>query len=90
MEQLYKKWNFQKELQDLGLEEIFKIEQSISRVLFDMETEGVRFDIDRMNDIKKRLKDDIVTLETQIFEVVGERINLNSPKQLQVLFFEKL
>lgn len=43
-----------------------------------------------MKKIGEELKIKIEKLETEIFEIIGERINLNSPKQLQVLFFEKL
>ncbi len=43
-----------------------------------------------MEQIRDNIRADISALETQIFDIIGERININSPKQLQVLFFEKL
>lgn len=48
------------------------------------------FDIDRMHDIRSRIRADIVHLEEAIHMLMGERINLNSPKQLQRFFFETL
>ena len=48
------------------------------------------FDVAKMEDIRTRIRADISALESEIFEIIGERININSPKQLQVLFFQKL
>ena len=66
------------------------LENQISVVLYDMERTGVSFDVAKMEDIRTRIRADISALESEIFEIIGERININSPKQLQVLFFQKL
>lgn len=55
-----------------------------------MEKTGVNFDEKKMRNIQERIRTDISALESEIFEIIGERINLNSPKQLQGLFFDKL
>lgn len=44
----------------------------------------------RLRDIGERIRTDIVRTEREIYEVVGERFNINSPKQIQVILFEKL
>lgn len=48
------------------------------------------FDKEKLEDIGERIRAEIRTLEAEIFEIMGERININSPKQLQVFFFEKM
>jgi DNA polymerase I len=55
-----------------------------------MESSGVLFDKEKLIDIWERIRTDIARLETEIYELIGERFNLNSPKQLQVILFEKL
>lgn len=66
------------------------MENNIAVILSDMEHTGVAFDAEAMREIGGRIRADIAALETVIFETIGERINLNSPKQLQHLFFERL
>ena len=48
------------------------------------------FDKVKLSDIGLRIRRDIKKLEQEIYEIVGENININSPKQLQTLFFETL
>ena len=55
-----------------------------------MENRGVAFDKTKLIDIGERIRIDIGKLETEIYDIIGERFNLNSPKQLQVILFEKL
>jgi len=50
----------------------------------------VGFDKAKLSDIGLRIRRDIKKLEQEIYEIVGENININSPKQLQTLFFETL
>lgn len=55
-----------------------------------MESRGVAFDKEKLTDIGVRIRRDIASLETHIYAIIGERVNLNSPKQLQVILFEKM
>jgi DNA polymerase-1 len=55
-----------------------------------MELTGVAFDREKLKDIGIRINTDIRRVEDQIYGIIGYEININSPKQLQVLFFEKL
>lgn len=43
-----------------------------------------------MHRIRERIRDDIARIEEEIYLIIGEHINLNSPKQLQRFFFETL
>jgi DNA polymerase I len=69
---------------------IVQLEHDLIGVLARMETRGVAFDRVHLTDLGIRIRTDIAELEMQIYELIGEHINLNSPKQLQVLFFEKM
>jgi len=55
-----------------------------------MESMGVAFDKEKLLNIGERIRRDIARLETEIYDIIGEQFNLNSPKQLQVILFEKL
>lgn len=69
---------------------VYSLEASLIPVLARMESLGVAFDKVKLINIGERIRRDIAWLETEIYEVIGERFNINSPKQLQVIFFEKL
>lgn len=90
LEKLAQKNSLEQEIAEKKLENILSLENQISVVLYDMERTGVSFDVAKMEDIRTRIRADISALESEIFEIIGERININSPKQLQVLFFQKL
>jgi DNA polymerase I len=68
---------------------IHDLESSLISVLARMEYRGVAFDRERLADIGERIRADIARLEREIHELVWP-INISSPKQLQVLFFETL
>lgn len=69
---------------------IFDLESDLIGVLSRMEIQGVAFDREKLTDIGERLRSDIRRIEGEIHELIGFDININSPKQLQVLFFETL
>lgn len=71
-------------------EEIVQIEQEMTVILAKMERIGVAFDREKMEKIGEELRREVAALEAEIFSIIGEKINLNSPKQLQVLFFQTL
>ena len=66
------------------------MELPLSEVLAEMEIIGITVDSERLEhmrvDFAKRLHD----IETKIYEMAGETFNLNSPKQLGVILFEKM
>lgn len=69
---------------------IFRLESNLIPVLARMEETGVAIDEKKLQDIGERIREDMRRTETEIYEVVGERFNINSPKQIQVILFEKL
>lgn len=66
------------------------IEFPLIPVLTDMEEEGIELDVDMLSDFSEVLTNDLREIEARIFEQAGEEFNLNSPKQLGVILFEKL
>jgi len=66
------------------------VEMPLVRVLADMEWEGVRVDVPRLEGMSKDLGDRASVLERSICEAAGLAFNLNSPRQLGEVLFEKL
>lgn len=67
-----------------------EIEMPLSYVLYSMEKEGVLVSRELLTEYSKKLSQDINVLEKRIYEQAGEEFNINSPKQLAVILFEKL
>ncbi|MCQ2494688.1 MAG: DNA polymerase I [Lachnospiraceae bacterium] len=78
-------------LAELGSEAIMKdIEMPLSAILYDMEKEGVRVDKEGLVEFGKMLAGRIEELEKKIHEEAGDDFNINSPKQLGEILFEKM
>ncbi len=74
-----------------GLRRIYEtIELPTSRVLQRMERNGVLIDVDRLNAQSHELGTKLLELEAQAHELAGQPFNLNSPKQIGEIFFDKL
>ncbi len=74
-----------------NLEEVFKnIEMPLMLVLAKMELIGVKLDSEWLKKESGDLENDLRNLETKIFELSEEEFNMNSPKQLGEILFEKL
>ncbi len=67
-----------------------EIEMPVAFVLYDMEKEGIAIDRDALKEYGDKLSVSIAELEKKIYEAAGEEFNINSPKQLGVILFEKL
>lgn len=73
------------------LKDLFeKIEIPLVEVLALMEQNGVSIDKDKLELLSEEIESDMKRLETHIFAIAGEVFNINSPKQLQNILFEKL
>jgi DNA polymerase-1 len=59
-------------------------------VLADMEMAGIKIDIPLMDTLSGRLTGELDSIEKRIYFIAGEEFNINSPKQLQEILFEKL
>ena len=88
-------WNLrpvlQEELEKQGMGELYKqIELPLCDVLYRMEKEGIAIDRCQLQQFGSMLKDRIDSCEKLIFGFSGEPFNINSPKQLGELLFDKL
>lgn len=78
-------------LSESGMDRVFhNIEMPLVYTLAGMEREGVLVKADELKSFGEKLTVDITRLEKEIYEAVGEEFNINSPKQLGVILFEKL
>ena len=66
------------------------IELPLVYTLADMELEGIKTDASALKTYGESLSSGISDLESSIYELAGETFNINSPKQLGVILFEKL
>lgn len=66
------------------------IEMPLIKVLAEMEYEGFKVNSDHLNEYSKALKTELSELESAIYEMAGERFNINSPKQLGEILFHKM
>ena len=79
------------QLKSENMYELFEtIEMPLIFVLFDMQQQGISVDKKALVDYSKVLGTKILVLEKEIYEAAGEEFNINSPKQLGVILFEKL
>ena len=68
----------------------FDIEMPLVFTLFDMEQAGVKVEAEALKIYGDQLGTRIVELEKEIYGLAGEEFNINSPKQLGVILFDKL
>lgn len=79
------------ELKTAEMERLFyEIEMPLVYSLFTMEETGIRVERDRLKEYGDRLKIGIKETEQKIYEQTGETFNINSPKQLGEILFEKM
>lgn len=69
---------------------IDEMEHRLIGVLFGMESEGVKIDENRLNELSAFLSHKTEELSQKIYEKAGETFNILSPKQLGTILFEKL
>ena len=82
---------FEQKLKEENLENLFyRIEMPLMKVLAKMELAGISLDKECLKKESLELENDLKNLEKKIFEFSGEEFNLNSPKQLGEILFEKL
>lgn len=78
-------------LKEQGMDKLFyEVEMPLVFVLYDMEKEGICMDASALKEYGAQLESSITELEKKIHEAAGEDFNINSPKQLGVILFEKL
>ncbi|MBF0523064.1 MAG: DNA polymerase I [Candidatus Omnitrophica bacterium] len=87
--QLYKTMN--QELEQKALKDLFhQIEMPLAYVLFQIEKNGVRLDMELLKSLSKECDKTLQSLTAKIYKDAGQEFNLNSPKQLGFVMFEKM
>lgn len=79
------------QLRDKGLIQLFeKIEMPLIEVLASMEQDGIKVDIDYLQQLSQQFEQELTRLEQEIYTLAGTNFNINSPKQLSFILFEKM
>lgn len=81
---------WQEKLDDDGKKLLYDIDLPVSLVLAGMEAQGVSLDTDYLSVLNKELDENLKDIEDKIFSLAGEKFNINSPKQVSIILFEKL
>ena len=85
------KQQMQQKLEEAQMMALFnEIEMPLIEVLFDMEKAGISIDPEGLESYGKELASLMNRIETSIYEEAGENFNINSPKQLGIILFEKM
>lgn len=85
------KQKLQPELEKRGHSSLMRdVEMPLVQVLASMEYEGVTLDEDVLNKMSDDLKKDSELVQAEIFKLAGQEFNINSPKQLGEILFEKM
>ena len=78
-------------LKQYKLEDLYnKIELPLTFVLYDMERNGFKIDVNELDALKKEYEDKIEQTKNQLYQIAGEKFNLNSPIQIANILFDKL
>lgn len=82
---------FKKDIDQTHLHKLFyEVETPLIPVLTEMEYEGVKIDTDFLRQYSKEISQDIVALKDEILTTCGAQFNIDSPKQLGDILFEKM
>ncbi|AKN32344.1 DNA polymerase I [Clostridium carboxidivorans P7] len=80
-----------KQIKELNMEELlYEVEQPLTLVLAAMEYEGFKVDNVKLEELGEKFKIEIDKLKKDIYGLAEEEFNINSPKQLGKILFEKL
>ncbi|MCY3683465.1 MAG: DNA polymerase I, partial [Gemmatimonadetes bacterium] len=78
-------------IKEMGQTRVFEdIECPLVSVLAQMEYEGIRMKASVIEALSEEMKDELAAIQNRIYDLAGETFNLNSPKQLGDILFEKL
>lgn len=81
----------QAELEKTEMHKLFhELEMPLSRILADMEKQGILVNVEELRALGKEFEAQIETLVREIYSIAGVEFNLNSPKQLGEILFDKL
>ena len=69
---------------------LYNVEMPLAEVLASMEHLGFMVDRKGIADFTQRISTELKNIQTEIYDLAGEEFNINSPKQLGVILFEKM
>ncbi|WP_419250264.1 DNA polymerase I [Borreliella afzelii] len=82
---------FTKKLKEDGLDKLMhKVEMPFNNVIIEMEENGIYLDREYLKEYGKELGQELELIENEIIKSIGINFNLNSPKQMHEILFEKL
>jgi DNA polymerase-1 len=82
---------FEPMVEERGLTRLFReVELPLVSVLARMEVAGVKIDLALFGQLSNKLNGEIERVAEEVYELAGERFNINSSKQLQKILFDKL
>ncbi len=80
-----------RDIKQMELEDVyFKIELPIVEVITEMEEAGIRINVSKLEALNKLITSEIGKLKSQIYSIAGFEFNINSPKQLAEVLYDKL
>ena len=78
-------------LSEAGMERLFfDLEMPLVKILAEMELQGVKLDLELLRELSGQFAGQLATLEKEIFASAGCEFNINSPKQLGEVLFDRL
>lgn len=66
------------------------LEMKLIPVIMEMEMAGIKIDVDFFRKMSRKFAHELSGIESRIFDLTGEKFNINSPQQLGYILFEKL
>ncbi len=82
---------FEPRLTELDLMRLFsEVEMPLVPILVDMETAGIRIDPEILSRLSREFSEKLVRLEGEIYQLAGEKFNIQSPKQLGRILFDQM
>ena len=85
------KQKYYAKMQEMSLESLYyDIELPLVDVLYDMEKEGFKVDRNELQRLEEKYRIEMNSIEKEIFEMIGKKFNLSSPKQLAEVLFDEL
>ncbi len=73
-----------------GQQLLQQVEQPLEPVLADMEHQGIRIDSAYLGELSQQIGRQLDEIETKVYQLAGEPFNLNSPKQMSEILFNRL
>jgi len=77
-------------INNLQLKLFSDIELPLVKVLYEMEKTGIKIDVEQIKNLSEIYHKELDELTSKIYELAGVEFNINSPKQLQQILFDKL